>query len=156
MPGATPHPADIQGWLDAFGMPIEAVAALLGVTDWTLRTYAGEGRAPRPMLLALDRIASMEAPYLPCLAPSVQPRPELAEAVRLIRLAASCGDPADVYETATILQPVPGLLADARKSLRGAARKAADQALDLLQAEHRRGPDAWVEGDGLARCTSRA
>lgn len=153
MPAQTTHPADIQAWLDGFGLPSEAVAVMLGVADRTLRAYARRGEAPRTVLLALDRLAWSEARLcgLPRLTPPLEPRPELTEAVRLMALAAAIDDPADVYGVPDILRPVPVLLDQARKVLRGAPKKATSLALELLKQECWRGQDAWTSGEGLAR-----
>lgn len=152
MPVQTTHPADIQAWLDGFDLPLDAVAVMLGVTDRTLKTYARRGEAPRTVLLALDRLAWSEARLcgLPRVTPPLAPRPELAEVVRLMNLAAAIDDPSDIYDVPDILRPVPALLVDARKVLRGPARRASVAALDLLKQEHRRGQDAWMDG-GLER-----
>lgn len=152
MSSQTTHRADIKLWLDGFGLPLEAVAVLLGTTARTLGTYARKGAAPRTVLLAMDCLTWSEARLsgLPRLTPPLEPRPELTEAVRLMKLAAAIDDPSDIYDVPHILRPVPALLVDARKVLRGPARRASVAALDLLKQEHRRGQDAWMDG-GLER-----
>ncbi|KAA0686222.1 hypothetical protein DS837_11030 [Azospirillum brasilense] len=146
-------PADVAGWVARMGMPMEAVAVLIGVPVTVLRSCAEAGRAPLTVLMALELLELRMAPRAPPprLAPLPTPRPELAEPVRLLLLAASVADPVDAHDIPDILGPVPGLLGQAGPALTGDASRIVAEILVILSELGARSGDAMMSMAAAAR-----
>jgi len=136
--------ADLRGWLARLGLPVRAVAALMGVSPQTVDNHVERGAAPRLFLLAAERVERLVTGVPgPDLAPSPAPgHPAVAEAARLMLVASAVDDPADLYDVADIVAGVPALLAGAVADLPQGDRRTVRAVLAEWDAEDA-AEDAW-------------